>query len=99
MKTSRTDLLSMLPSGAPLRREVASGTLFLSRMAFGNYRISLGDDVNLWSNYCYQAPNAHEAMRAFLEWDGEGDPEGWYRHIETGRRRKDYTPASEETWR
>jgi len=29
------------------------------------------------------------ACRAVAEWDGEGDPEGWWRHPATGRRRDD----------
>jgi hypothetical protein len=35
------------------------------------------------------------AWRAVLGWNGEGDPEGWYRCYQTGRRREDGTPASE----
>ena len=26
-------------------------------------------------------------MQALANWDGVGDPEGWYRHRKTGRRR------------
>lgn len=33
--------------------------------------------------------------RAALGWDGEGEPEGWYRHPQSGRRRPDGTPGSE----
>ncbi len=35
------------------------------------------------------------SWRAALGWDGEGEPEGWYRHPQSGRRRPDGTPASE----
>lgn len=33
--------------------------------------------------------------RAALGWDGEGDPEGWYRHVASGRRRPGGDPAKE----
>ncbi len=67
-------------------------------MAFGNTRLSLstGDPMYLDSNYCYHEAKRREAIDAFLTWDGEDDPpEGWYKHIETSRRRPDYTKASE----
>jgi hypothetical protein len=67
----------------------------LQKMLGQNYRISLGDGwMNIHSNYCYHS--AGPAHECFLSWDGEDDPpEGWYKHIETGRRRPDYTKGSE----
>jgi hypothetical protein len=33
--------------------------------------------------------------RAVLGWDGNGEPEGWYRHVPSGRRRPGGDPAKE----
>lgn len=35
------------------------------------------------------------AMKAFIQWDGEGDPVGWYRHRPSNRRRPDGDPTKE----
>jgi|SRR5882724_8772351 len=35
------------------------------------------------------------AIAAFVDWNGEGEPEGWYRHPSSGRRRPDGDPAKE----
>ncbi len=79
-----------------IERQLDNGDwITLTRMLLGNYRISLGDGwMSVHSNYCYHhMDRAHEC---FLSWDGEGDPpEGWYKHIETARRRPDYTSGSE----
>lgn len=36
------------------------------------------------------------ATLAAIEWDGEGEPQWWIRHLLTGRRR---SPSSEEQWK
>lgn len=36
------------------------------------------------------------ALRALHCWDGSGDPEGWYRHKPSNRRRPDGDPSREE---
>lgn len=67
--------------------------LVLQLMLHDNRRLSLveGDldrdplSTAFVSNYCYH--DAEVALGQFLRWDGRGDPEGWVRHIETGRRR------------
>lgn len=43
----------------------------------------------------YSFTDTRAAWRAALGWNGEGDPEGWYRHHQTGRRRPDGTRESE----
>lgn len=82
-----------------IERRLESGEwLMLQKMLGRSYRISVGDGyMNLWENYCYHsAAPAHES---FLSWDGEGDPpDGWYKHIESGRRRPDYTKESEHVF-
>ena len=73
------------------RRVLDDGrVLYLQPMLAGNLRISLsGDehDFGFHSNYCFH--DSLEAWRSAIGWDGQGDPEGWVRHIETGRRRPD----------
>lgn len=34
--------------------------------------------------WCYH--EASDALHAFEAWDGEGEPEGWHRHPNSGRR-------------
>lgn len=71
-------------------RELGNGrAVYLLDQLFGNLRLGIGqlgasglDDV-----WCYQGAQASEAWRAALGWDGQGEPEGWYRHPRTGRRR------------
>lgn len=46
--------------------------------------------VNIdWSGYehryCFDTYDLAKA--AFDDWNGEGDPEGWHKHVGTGRRR------------
>lgn len=49
---------------------------------------------NAWlETYYYESHRA--AWRAALGWDGEGEPEGWWRHPQSGRRRHDGDPARE----
>jgi hypothetical protein len=43
--------------------------------------------------YCYQTREGAEA--ALEKWDGVGDPEGWHRHPESGRRRD---PETGQEW-
>lgn len=35
----------------------------------------------------FEFTDTEAAIAAFLEWNGTGDPEGWIRHPDTGRRR------------
>jgi len=64
--------------------------LYLQAMLGSNLRISLSrdeHDMGFHSNYCFH--DTYDAWRGAIGWDGQGDPEGWVRHIETGRRRPD----------
>lgn len=38
------------------------------------------------------------AVVALNNWDGEGEPEGWIRHVETGRRRPNGNKEEEYIW-
>lgn len=78
-------------------RDLGDGrTLYLDPMMLGNVRLNIGktgDRINYDDGYCYHDPDA--AWRALLGWNGEGDPEGWYRHTTTGRRRPEGDPERE----
>ena len=43
----------------------------------------------------WQYQSRSSALDALERWDGEGEPEGWYRHPATGRRRPGGDPAQE----
>lgn len=66
-------------------------------MYAGNLRLAIGDPCSPFFDdvWCYQAPQTELAWRAALGWDGEGEPEGWYRHPESGRRRPGGDAAKE----
>jgi hypothetical protein len=53
----------------------------------------VGDKTSFEDRWCYHSKEA--AMKAFIEWNGEGEPNGWHRHPHTGRRRTDGDPATE----
>ena len=63
--------------------------VFLLPMFGGNLRVAIGEMGSQFfdDGWCYQAEQTDQAWKAALGWDGEGEPEGWYRHHETGRRR------------
>ena len=68
----------------------------LHKMMGQNTRITLadGEDSEVFTSmYCYH--DLKKSVEQALLWDGNGDPEGWYRHINTGRRRPGGDPAKE----
>ena len=52
-----------------------------------------GDTCCFEKRYCYQTKEG--VLQALAEWDGVGDPAGWHRSPETGRRRPDGNPTQE----
>lgn len=46
----------------------------------------------------WQYQRATTALAAAEAWDGTGEPDGWYRHPATGRRRPDGDPEREVFW-
>lgn len=40
--------------------------------------------------WCYS--DLAKAAQALAEWDGTGEPQGWHKHPDTGRRREDGKP-------
>jgi hypothetical protein len=60
------------------------------------YQLSIGTFGLGWDDsWIYLAEMEAAAWRAALGWDGEGEPEGWYRHPASGRRRDDGDPRME----
>jgi hypothetical protein len=74
--------------------------IYLMPLFGGSVRLGIGPHgdsclTDVW-DYSADVPGCIDAgWRAALGWDGEGEPEGWYRHHRTARRRPDGTPASE----
>lgn len=44
----------------------------------------VGDYWGFYDCWCYRT--YHEAQAALAAWNGEGEPEGWIRHPDSGRR-------------
>lgn len=71
-------------------RELGDGrAVYLRDLLFGALQVGLGElgsdsYAEVWD---YPAAQTDAAWRAALGWDGAGEPEGWYRHLRTGRRR------------
>jgi hypothetical protein len=53
----------------------------------------IGDYSGYEDRFCYATRAGAEA--ALLGWDGSGEPEGWHRHPNTGRRREGGDPGKE----
>jgi hypothetical protein len=43
--------------------------------------------------YCY--PSVEAARKALADWDGNGEPVGWHRHVPSNRRRHEADPLAE----
>lgn len=56
----------------------------------------MGDWTGYDDRWCYSS--APKAMLALEAWNGEGEPTGWHRHPDSGRRRTDGDPATERVW-
>jgi hypothetical protein len=62
--------------------------LYLLEWRVGGVQVSVG-----WGNgffddtWIFDVEQADDGWRAALGWDGEGEPDGWYRHPQSGRRR------------
>lgn len=71
--------------------------VYLLPMLHGNLRLAIGDlgSFEFEDVWCYQADQSDAAWTAALGWDGEAEPEGWYRHPKTGRRRPEGDAAKE----
>jgi hypothetical protein len=78
------------------RRELEHGRVLHLHPTLTNAQLTVGirDTLIFEGQWCY--PNHTDAWRAALGWNGWQDPpDGWTRHLQTARRRKDGTPESE----
>lgn len=79
-----------------VRRDLPGGRrLWLMPMLYGNLRLATGpaEGLSFDDGWCYHDHDA--AWRAALEWSGEGEPDGWVRHVFSGRRRPEGDAARE----
>ena len=83
---------SIQTSGAFAAKQLDDGRwICLCNMAGANVRLNVVDDPEnmfAWASdaFCYHDPGW--ALLCLIEWDGEGDPWGWVRHIGSARRRE-----------
>lgn len=75
-------------------KTLADGTaLWVYLMTFGKGRLCIGHVNNLNGydrGFCYKSPAA--AFKAADEWDGTGDPQGWFKNLQTGEYREPVAP-------
>jgi hypothetical protein len=79
----------MLPDGR---------VLFLMRWRAAGVQVSVGEGDGYFSDsWLYDAEQGLDdaGWRAALGWDGEGEPDGWSRHVQSGRRRPEGDAARE----
>lgn len=78
--------IKLLPDG---RWGATNQFLFTCAILVGQMR----DAYGYADRWCYASEaKAREALEA---WDGTGEPTGWHRHPDSGRRRPDGDPAQE----
>lgn len=77
------------------RKEMPDGREALVVPRMFNALISVGPPGADWydTHWCYETPG--QALMALEEWDGTGEPEGWFRHAGSGRRRPGGDPEKE----
>jgi hypothetical protein len=63
------------------------------------FTVAILSDLTRWGygdRWCYETFD--KALNALIDWqkrDGEGEPTGWHRHPDTGRRRPDGDASKE----
>jgi len=68
---------------------------YLQQMAF-TVRISVSKDAeDQGFEEFFEFQNVAAAFVAFEAWGGDGEPEGWHRHVPSNRRRPDGDPSRE----
>lgn len=59
-------------------------------------QLSIGRGDGFYTDtWIYDCEQAEAGWRAALGWDGQGEPDGWFRHPQSGRRRPDGDPSKE----
>jgi len=76
---------------------IGDGLLYVAiKPLMFHWTMLIGEIGNIycWENhYCYA--NRALAEKGIREWDGNGEPTGWHRNPETGRRRVNGDPKTE----
>lgn len=77
-----------------VRRILEDGRIIeLRPMLFGNTRLTIThpefDGLPFDAAWCYQLTD--DGIAAAMQWDGEGDPPRWYRNLQTGEKREEYS--------
>lgn len=79
--------VGLAPDG---RRIAVTPLMYTAAIMIGRpHQLTWYDD-----RWCYHTVPA--ALAAARAWDGTGEPDGWHRHPDTGRRRPDGDPTREE---
>jgi hypothetical protein len=62
----------------------------------GGVQVSVGNGDGFYSDtWVYDCEQHDDGWRAAVGWDGKGEPEGWCRHVQSGRRRPGGDPSKE----
>ena len=72
----------------PYRVFADSTAVWVYAMLYGNARLCIGtleDNFGFERGFCYET--LEKAFAAVDAWDGTGEPAGWHRCLQTGRRR------------
>lgn len=77
------------------RRELPDGRVLYLQKFPHFFRVTVGPSQWPLFDASYDFEADEPAWKAILDWDGNGDPEGWFRNAETGRRRPNGDPALE----
>jgi hypothetical protein len=70
--------------------------VWVYHMTYGKGRLCIGwaDDLTGWERgYCYESLT--EAFAAADSWNGEGEPEGWFKNLQTGQYRKGWNDGND----
>lgn len=74
--------------------------LAVEPLLMGAGRLHIVDDeLSVASAQIFDYQELHDALEAMHRWNGKGEPDGWYRHRPSNRRRPDGDPAREYVWR
>lgn len=77
-------------------RDLGDGRgVWVMPMLNGNGRLVVGPIEGQWLDEAYCYDSVVLAVAGALAWDGVGEPEGWKRHIGSGRRRPNGDPSRE----
>jgi hypothetical protein len=95
-KTNFDSKFTRLMSCYPAHRVIGVQYAAIQRMMHGQGRFMIGYVASAESyerGYCYE--DFASALIALAKWDGQTEPQGWFRSLNDGRRRPNGDPALE----